>query len=611
MKGIASIVLMAWLASCNHGASGVAAQPCAGRDGEAPARTGEAARLHDIFARGWASSLEADPVFATEVGVHRYDDRLASLTPSALERQRDARRALLAELEGIDVSQLGRADRVSLALYRAQLEDEIASYELGGYQMPINAEWGFHTAFARLPTLMPFETVRDYENYLARLRKWPRYVDEYIAIMRLGLSRGMTPPRVVLEGAESLVDPYIVDEPMKSVFYRPFAEMPARVPEADRERLRNLAKQVIARSVVPGYRSLREFLVREYIPGARTTVGASALPNGKAYYAQRVRHFTTLDLTPEEIHQIGLREVERIRAEMQAVIEQVGFEGSFAEFVEQLRSDPRFYAKSPEQLLEKAAYIAKRMDGKLPSLFRTLPRRPYTVEPVPAEIAPRFTAGRYIEAPAGSTEPGRYWINTYALESRPLYNLEALTLHEAVPGHHLQIALTREMKGLPPFRRHSFLTAFCEGWALYSEWLGLEAGFYTDPYSNFGRLGYEIWRACRLVVDTGLHAMGWSRDQAIEYLTSNTALSRLEVQTEIDRYISWPGQALGYKIGELEIKRLRKLAETKLGEQFDVREFHDVVLRDGPVPLGVLAESVEAYVAKKTGVAHEALATER
>jgi len=572
--------------------------------GAAGGRTGESARLHDIFARGWAFALQADPVFATRVGVHDHDDRLPSRAPAALERQHQVRQGLLEELDRIDVTRLDESDRVSHAIYRAQLEDEIAKYELGAYQMPISAEGGFHSEFARLPIQTRFETVRDYESYLARLRQWPRLVEEQIALMRIGLERGMTPPRVVLQGIEQTMDAHVVADPTASVFYGPLADLPARVPAEDRDRLQAEAKEVIAEAVVPGFRELRRFVVEEYIPGARTSIGASALPNGRAYYAQRVRHFTTLDKGAEEIHQIGLREVERIHAEMLQVIEQVGFEGSFAEFVELLRTDPRFYASSPEQLLEKAAFIAKRMDGKLLALFERLPRRPYTVEPVPAAIAPRYTAGRYIEAAAGSTEPGRFWVNTYDLKSRPLYNLEALTLHEAVPGHHLQIALTREMDGLPPFRRHAYLTAFGEGWALYAEWLGLEAGFYTDPYSNFGRLNYEMWRACRLVVDTGLHAMGWSRERALEYLASHTALSRHEVQTEIDRYISWPGQALGYKMGDLEIRRLRDRAERALGSRFDVREFHDAVLRNGPVPLPVLAQSIDEYIAAKLRTGH-------
>ena len=347
---------------------------------------------------------------------------------------------------------------------------------------------------------------------------------------------------------------------------------------------------------VVGYREFLDFFRNVYLPMARTTLGASELPDGNAYYALKIREFTTLDLTPEQIHKIGLSEVDRISGEMNLVMKQVGFQGDFPAFLVFLRTDPRFYAKTPEELLMRASRIAKRIDGKLPSLFKTLPRLPYTVEPVPADIAPKYTSGRYVGAPQGSTQPGIYWVNTYMLESRPLYNLEALTLHEAVPGHHLQIALSRELVNLPDFRRYSYISAFGEGWGLYCEWLGLEAGFYTDPYSNFGRLSYEMWRACRLVVDTGIHSKGWTRTQAIDYLASHTALPLHEVETEVDRYISWPGQALAYKLGELKINELRKRAEGALGTRFDLREFHDVVLGSGAVPLSVLEANVNRWI---------------
>ena len=329
------------------------------------------------------------------------------------------------------------------------------------------------------------------------------------------------------------------------------------------------------------------------------TIAASDLPNGRAFYINRIRHFTSLDLTPEEIHKIGLAEVERIKGETLEVIREVGFKGDFKEFLAFLRTDPQFYAKTPEELLPRAAWIAKKMDGKLPALFRTLPRQPYTVEPVPDHMAPKYTSGRYVEAPAGSTQSGIYWVNTYKLDSRPLYNLEALTLHEAVPGHHLQIALGHELEQLPNFRRYYYISAFGEGWGLYSEWLGLEAGFYTDPYNNFGRLTYEMWRACRLVVDTGLHAMGWTRQQAIDYLAGNTALPLHEVETETDRYISWPAQALSYKLGELKIKELRRKAEAALGQSFDVRAFHDAVLGSGAVPLDVLEKNIDRFITEE------------
>jgi uncharacterized protein (DUF885 family) len=392
---------------------------------------------------------------------------------------------------------------------------------------------------------------------------------------------------------------HVVDDPEKSVFWKPFTAFPPGVPSAETERLRAAGREAIAKSVVPAYTSLLQFFTAEYRPGARETLGAYELPDGKAYYGWLVKHFTTLDTTPEEIHQIGLAEVDRIRREMDDVVKKTGFQGSFAQFLEFLRTDPRFYAKTPEELLKQAAWIAKRMDAKLPSLFGRLPRQPYGVEPVPDDLAPKYTGGRYVGAPLDGRRAGTYWVNTYALETRPLYQLESLTLHEAVPGHHLQGALTKELEGLPPFRRYSYVNAFGEGWGLYSERLGIEAGFYQDPYSDFGRLSYEMWRAARLVVDTGIHAMGWTRQQAIDYMSERTALSRHEVTNEIDRYISWPGQALAYKMGEIKIRELRARAEKQLGEHFDVRAFHDAVLANGSVPLDVLEQQIDAFIASR------------
>jgi uncharacterized protein (DUF885 family) len=413
--------------------------------------------------------------------------------------------------------------------------------------------------------------------------------------MRQGVAAGVTLPRVVLEGFDESVSAH-VKPAEETVFFGPFRRFPAAVGADDRARLTARARTVIAESVVPAYRELLRFMRDEYRPGARTTVGASALPAGRSFYEHRVRMFTSLDVTPESVHRTGLDEVARIRAEMEAVIARTGFKGDFAAFLRHLRTDPRFYARTPEDLLRQASWIAKRMDGQLPRLFRTLPRMPYGVGPIPDFIAPKTTGAYYTQPSGDGTRAGTYFVNTYDLRSRPLYTLEALTLHEAVPGHHLQIALQQEMPGLPPLRRFVSSNAFVEGWALYAERLGKETGFYQDPYSDFGRLTYEMWRACRLVVDTGMHALGWTRPQAIDYMASHTALSLHEVTTEIDRYIAWPGQALGYKMGELKIRELRARAERALGARFDLREFHDVVLRNGSVPLDVLEREVAAYL---------------
>jgi uncharacterized protein (DUF885 family) len=561
-----------------------------------PAAADETAKLHALFDREWEYRLKEDPILATSVGRHEYDDRLPSMAPADLERRAAADKAFLGELAAIGRAHLPSEEQVSYDMFKRQLENRVANFELGDDQMPFNADSGFHTGFSRLPEEVPLATVEDYENYIRRLQAWPRHVGEQIELMRTGLKRGMTVPRATLTGYDATISAHVVDDPVKSVFWAPFEKLPPGVPENERERLRREGRSAVMEGAVAGYRQFLDFFRREYLPNARQTLGASELPNGRAYYAQRIRQFTTLDLAPEEIHKIGLAEVERISGEMNAVIRQVSFEGDFAAFLTFLRTDPRFYVKTPEELLQRAAWIAKRIDGKLPALFRTLPRLPYTVLPVPPDIAPKYTAGRYVEAPQGSTQPGIYWVNTYKLEARPLYNLEALTLHEAVPGHHLQVARSRELGDLPSFRRFSYISAFGEGWGLYSEWLGLEAGLYTDPYSNFGRLTYEMWRACRLVVDTGIHAMGWTRQQAIDYLASRTALPLHEVETEVDRYISWPAQALSYKLGELKIKELRKRAEQALGAGFDVREFHDVVLGSGSVPLGVLEANIDRWI---------------
>jgi uncharacterized protein (DUF885 family) len=562
-----------------------------------PLHADDVQKLHALFDRAWEVRLQDDPLFATSVGRHEWNDRLPPSAPADLQRQHAFAKATLGELAAIDRAKLPAEEVVNYDMFRRQWEEAAANYELGDYQMPFNADSGFHTSFSRLPQDVPLATTKDYENYIARLRAWPRYVREQIVHMRAGIARGMTVPRATLDGYDGTMAAHVVDDPVQSVFWAPFEQFPSTVPASDHERLRAGGRAAVIEGAIAGYRELLDFFRKEYLPGARKTLGAYELPNGRVYYAQKIREFTTLELTSEEIHQIGLKEVARISAEMNAVMKEAGFQGDFAAFLLFLRTDPRFYAKTPEELLSRASRIAKRIDGKLPSLFETLPRLPYTVEPVPADIAPKYTTGRYVSAPQGSTQPGIYWVNTYKLEARPFYALPALTLHEAVPGHHLQIALSRELSGLPNFRRYSYISAFGEGWGLYSEWLGLEAGFYTDPYDNFGRLTYEMWRACRLVVDTGLHAKGWTRQQAIDTMATRTALPIHEVTTEVDRYISWPAQALAYKLGELKIKELRRRAEQALGTRFDIRKFHDVVLGSGSVPLSVLEENVDRWVA--------------
>jgi uncharacterized protein (DUF885 family) len=557
--------------------------------------------LNALFQEEWQWRLKEDPLFATSVGVNTYNDKLPSVAEKDEERRAQDRQQFLDRLHKIDPAKLNNTDRVSYELFEYQLQDNISEFGFKSHLIPWNADSGFHSGFAQLARQVPLDTVKDYENYIARMKAFPAYVQQHIELMREGIKIGMVLPEVVLKGYEGTMSSHVVDDPAKSVFYEPFAKFRVTVKASEQERLRQEGTYAIKEAIVPAYKSLLDFFLNEYRPKARKTLGASELPNGTKYYEYLVHHYTTLNVTPQQVHATGLREVDRIQKEMYEVIKKSGFKGDFAAFLKFLRTDPRFYAKTPEELLKDASYIAKRMDGKLPSLFKTLPRLPYGVEPVPESIARKYTSGRYNGPTYGSTEPGYYWVNTYALESRPLYALEALTLHEAVPGHHLQTALASELQGIPEFRRFMYVNAFGEGWGLYSEWLGQEAGFYTDPYSNFGRLTYEMWRACRLVVDTGLHSMGWTREKAMDYMASHTALSLHEVETETDRYISWPGQALAYKTGEMKIRELRRKAESALGEEFNVREFHDAVLLNGSVTMPILERLIDEYIAKAKG----------
>jgi uncharacterized protein (DUF885 family) len=557
--------------------------------------------LYALFDEAWDYQMREFPTYATAVGIHDYDDRLPSLALEDIERRNQYWREVLGRLEAMDRESLSAEARINYDMFERRVEDRVVEFDFNDHLIPITAESGFHTGFARLPERVPLATTIDYENYIARLEAFGVYADQHMTLMREGIANGFVLPRVTLEGYDSTIRPHVVDEATESVFWKPFEKFPNTVPAADHDRLRELGLEAIRDTVIPAYRSFLDFMVEEYIPACRSTLGASELPNGGDYYAYLVRHHTTLDITPAEVHEIGLTEVARIRGEMTAIIDELGFEGDFAEFLEFLRTDSQFFVETPEELLKEASYIAKKMDGQLPRFFKTLPRLPYGVEPVPAHIAPKYTAGRYVGAPLGSTKPGYYWVNTYALESRPLWALPALTLHEAVPGHHLQNALRQELEDLPNFRRFSGVNAYGEGWGLYSEWLGIEAGIYEDLYQHFGRLTYEMWRACRLVVDTGLHAMGWSRQQAMDFMATNTALSLHEITTETDRYISWPGQALAYKMGQIKIMELRRRAEEQLGETFDVREFHDVILLNGPVPLTVLEDQIDDYIERTKG----------
>ncbi len=498
--------------------------------------------------------------------------------------------ALLDKLAGIPRALLSTSDQINYDLLVFILEDRRATHAFGLHLIPFNAEGGFYNGLAYLPNRFRFESASDFERYHKALRRFPEEVRANLALLREGVERGVVSSRLVANKYFELTAPFKQAVDSEHPLLRVYEGLPEEWPEQRRE-----TERLIRDSIQPLFTELDQFMQATYLPAATEAIGLSALPGGKAMYEQRIRYYTTLDIDPDSVFAIGQAEVARLRAEMEAIIQEVEFEGSYADFLDFLRTDPRFYAKTAEEILKEASYLAKRIDGLLPAFFGKLPRLSYGVEPVPAAIAPTYTSGRYSP---GSLDPpfraGHYWVNTTKLDSRPLYALPALTLHEAVPGHHLQIALAQELEDLPTFRRRTYLSAFGEGWGLYAEYLGGEMGVYQTPYDRFGQLTYEMWRACRLVVDVGMHYKGWSRDRAVAFLQSNTALSIHECNTEIDRYIGWPGQAVSYKMGELTIRRLRTEAEAALGAAFDLRAFHDAILENGSVPMF----SLEARIAR-------------
>lgn len=553
------------------------------------------AALDNLMAEYWSHYLERYPVAATRVGVNEYNDRFANVTPAALDAYRETEEAFRRRLRDIDADALSASGRVNAEVFGWVLDDSIKADKLGLYRIPFNTFSGFYMNALTAANGVRMTTAADYEDYLARLRDLPRYFDENIRNMRRGAETNFVLPAIVIDGVLPTLRSQIKTDPGESSLFDPFRDIDERLDAATADELAAEARRVIAGDVMPAFAALVTFLEDEY--RASSTIGASDLEDGESYYGFQIRRYTTLtDIAAEEIHATGLAEVARIRAEMASIIEAVGFEGDFEAFTEFLRTDPQFYAETAEDLLKEAAWISKRIDYKLPGYFGKLPRQPYGIVPVPDEIAPNYTTGAYYGAPLGGDHGGAYWLNTYALDQRPLYELPSLTLHEAVPGHHLQGALALEMEDVPDFRRDLYFSAFGEGWALYTERLGDEMGIYRTPYEQFGRLSYEMWRACRLVIDTGIHAKGWSRDEALRFMTDNTGLSEGNIRAEIDRYISWPGQALAYKLGELKIRELRERAETSLGDRFDIRDFHDVVLANGALPLAMLEQVVAAYI---------------
>ncbi|MFZ9030906.1 MAG: DUF885 domain-containing protein [Robiginitalea sp.] len=524
---------------------------------------------------------------------------LGLFTEERYRKEADFARQQLQDLSKVDTAALSETNRISWELLRFTLQDEIDRYRFKMHLNPIQADQGFHLNLNyRIRPLLNYDEVRD---YLKMMEAIPAFVDQHFQLMREGLRQGISQPKIIFEGYQTTWEDHIVSDYRQSPFYAPLENLPSKLDAGQRDSVRLAGQRLIMEKVVPGFRKIKKFFEEEYLPETREAIGVSQTPDGAEFYQNRINFFTTDSrYTARDIHEIGMREVGRIESEMNKIIDALGYEGSFREFLAFLRTDPRFYANSAGELLKEARDIAKRIDGELPRFFKTLPRRPYGVKPVPDAIAPKYTGGRYVP-PRSPAQSGTYLVNTYKLGSRPLYTLPALTAHEAVPGHHLQGALNRELSGnFPGFRRRLYLSAFGEGWGLYSEYLAADMGIYRDPYEKFGQLTYEMWRACRLVVDTGIHALGWSREEAVRFMEQHTALSLHEINTETDRYIAWPGQALSYKMGEITIRELRAEAEEALGAGFDIREFHEVILGEGTVTLPILRRRVADYVAARS-----------
>ena len=553
--------------------------------------------LHALFDRDWEYQMEHDPVNASQLGDRRWNDKWPDVTLPSLQAQFQHGNATLRELHAIDRRRLSAEDQLNYDVFEYNTKDFVDSEPFKWYLVRTNTFSGIQTIEGLVNSLR-FETVKDYDDWVVRLHSFPAYMDGNISLMREGIKQHIVLPKVIGEKVLTQFSAIDWQDPTKSGFYKPFQEFPKMFSAADKDRLTAAAKQAITADVLPAFKRLRDFMEKEYLPASFDQVGAWQVPNGDATYTYLADSMTTTKFTPAQIHEIGLQEVQRIRTEMEKIKNQTGFKGSMQDFFKFLRSDPRFYYKSEDELLEYTRARAKTVDPLLVKLFRTFPRLPYGVEPVPKEIAISMPAG-YAEFPApDGSRPGYFYINTYKPETRPKYDLTSLILHEAIPGHTFQGGIAIEQKDIPKFRRYGGYSAYAEGWALYSESLGYELGLYNDPYVRFGAFSNEVWRAVRLVVDTGMHYKHWTRQQAIDYFMANVATTEYNATSEVDRYISWPGQALAYKIGELKIKELRQRAEKELGPKFDVRAFHDAVLLPGPLPLTVLESQVNAWIKK-------------
>ena len=554
--------------------------------------------LHDLFAAAWDYDMKHRPEEASELGDRRWNDRWGDKSPEGYAERNRHNQEVLRQLAKIDRNQLNQTDQLNYDLFQKRYADRVEQFQYHWYLMDFNQREGPQTADT-LGDALRFETVKDYEDWLARMRALPRFLDGFTLLLRQGMRERMVHPRMIMERIPGQIDKQIVSDPEQSGFYKPFRRFPKEISAAEQQRLREQARQAVTQQIVPAFTKLKQFFASEYLPACYERAGAWQLPHGEELYAYFVRHYTTTNVTPEEVHQTGLKEVARIGREMDQIMQQTGFQGTRDRFFKFLRSDPQFFYKTPEDLLEAYKALVKTVDPNLVKVFRTLPREPYGVEPIPMAFAPDTTTAYYRPGAGDGSRAGTFFVNLYKPETRPKWEMMALSLHESVPGHHLQIARAHELGEMPSFRRFGDYTVFVEGWGLYAESLGDDMGLYGDPYAKFGQLSYEMWRAVRLVVDTGIHVKHWSREQAIRYFMENCPKHELDVTNEIDRYIAWPGQALAYKTGELKIKELRARASQALGAKFDLKEFHDVVLGSGPLPLDILERNVNEWIADK------------
>ncbi|MDT0596422.1 DUF885 domain-containing protein [Glaciecola petra] len=578
----------------SHGVSENSSQAITSKQVSSTIAVSDANRqLQNLLDEIWQYELSQFPGLARSKGLKAVDlpRQFTDISMPAMTARYQKFTDFMSALTKIDETALSSEDRISLIMQKYRLQNYMSHFEFKEYRVPITSEYGFHSSIGGALSRMSLNTQDDVAVYTQSLQEAAELIDVNVAYMREGMETGHSQPKAVLLGFEDSIAAYIIDDIKEHPFSKAMLNDKKGLISPEQKSLIN----TLVNDVNTAYKNFYNFFVDEYVPNAPDAIAATNWPIGVNFYNNRIKHYTTTDLSAEEIHQIGLSEVARIRAEMQQIVDKLEFDGDINAFIDFLRTDKQFYAETPEDLIMYASYVAKQMDAKLPKLFYKMPRTPYGVAPVPDAIAPKYTTGRYV-SPNSDDEPGYYWVNTYALDKRPLYAIPALTLHEAVPGHHFQISLAAEMNDLPEVRRSTYISAFGEGWGLYSEYLGVEVGIYDDPYDDFGRLSYEMWRACRLVVDTGMHVFGWSRDKALAYMLENTALSEHNVTTEIDRYISWPAQALSYKLGEIKIKELRAKAEEKMGDAFDLRAFHDAILAHGSVPLFVLEENMHAFI---------------